>query len=229
MTEAFDPAKDAAARAAAEFVEPGMRLGFGSGTTLWCFLDHLAARVRAGLEVAGVPASEATAQRARNLGIPLLRLDQVERLDLTIDGADEIDPRKDMIKGGGAALVREKIVAAAATEMVVMVGENKLVEVLGRSFRLPVEVLEFGWRQAARRIETLGCSTELRCGSDGEALRTDNGNRILDCAFDDGIHAPRELERELNAIPGVLDNGLFVGMAGRVLVGSPAGTVREIS
>jgi len=228
MVEHAERAKDVAGQAAAQMVEDGMKIGLGSGSTFLRFLEHLATRVRdEGLNVVGVPTSEGTAARARELGVALTTLEAVKTLDIDIDGADEVDPNKHMIKGGGAALCREKIVAAASREMVVLVGENKMVQVLGREFLLPVEVMTFGWQQAAARLGALGCETALRM--DGEQpLITDNHNFIIDCDFADGIHDPASLEREINAIPGTLDNGLFVGMAGRILVGNSDGEVRLV-
>ena len=224
----WDQAKDAAGRAAAEWIEPGMRIGLGSGSTFLRFLAHLGRRVRdEGLAVVGVPTSEGTATRARQLGVPLTTLEEVDQLDLDVDGADEIDGQKRMIKGGGAALCREKIVAAASREMVVLVGENKLVEVLGVDFLLPVEVMTFGWRQADQRLISLGCTTRLRLVGD-QPLLTDNHNFIIDCGFEGGITEPESLEAEINRIPGVLDNGLFIGLGGRVLVGNEDGSVRLI-
>jgi len=223
-----DAGKRAAARAAAELVTNGMRLGLGSGSTFLMVLERLGERVRTEkLEIAGVPTSKSTAEAARQLGIPLLSMTEIDELHLAIDGADEVDPRKNMIKGGGAAHVREKIVAAAAREMVVVVDESKLVQVLGRRFLLPVEVMQFGWRQAMRAIAATGCTPQLRAAASGEPLITDNGNYIVDCRYD-GIADPARLHDQLNALPGVLDNGLFVGMAGRVIVGERAGSVRII-
>ncbi|MBK8099007.1 MAG: ribose-5-phosphate isomerase RpiA [Planctomycetes bacterium] len=225
-----DPAigKRAAARAAADLVESGMRLGLGSGSTFLFALERLAERIQQdGLRIAGVATSNGTAEAARRLGVPLTTLDDVDRLDLAIDGADEIDPAKAMIKGGGAALVREKIVAASAREMVVIVDDSKCVLVLGKKFLLPVEVLPFGWQQTERKIAATGAVPTRRIGKDGKPLVTDNGNFILDCRYD-GIPTPAALHDRLNAIPGVLDNGLFVGMAGRVLVGQKDGAVRRI-
>ena len=228
MTVDRDPAKDAVGRAAAELVESGMCLGLGSGSTFVTFLDHLARRVReSDLHVTGVPTSAGTSDRARALGISLTTLEETPHLDLAIDGADEVDPHKHMIKGGGAALAREKIVASAAAEMIVMVGESKMVEVLGKEFLLPVEVLPFGWGQCAARLRDLGCETQLR-QIDGAPLRTDNDNYILDCDFRDGVPDPESLEKAINVIPGVLDNGLFTNMAGRVLVGNGDGQVRVV-
>ncbi len=221
-------AKAAAAAAAAALVENGMRIGLGSGSTFLLALEALARRIaEEGLTVAGVPTSDGTAEAARRLGVPLTTLDEVDVLDLTIDGADEIDPRKNMIKGGGAALVREKIVAAAAREMVVVVDNLKQVDRLGVKFRLPVEVLQFGWKQAGHAIEATGCEIARR-EANGAPVVTDNGNFILDCAYGEGIEDPAFLHDALNAIPGVVDNGLFVGLAGRVIVGQPDGRTRTL-
>ena len=228
MSDPYLASKRAAGRAAAELVRPGMRVGLGTGSTFVFVLERLAERIREdGLEFVGVPTSEDTAKRAKDLGVCLVTLDEVTALDLTIDGADEIDGSKTMIKGGGGALVREKIVAAAALEMVVVVSANKLVEVLGSTFKLPVEVLTFGWRQAAARIESLGLAVQRRMRKDGGAFVSDNGNLILDCALPPALD-PRQLELTLNAIPGVVDCGLFVGLAGRVFVGDLNGGIRMI-
>jgi ribose 5-phosphate isomerase A len=228
MTDLFEQAKRSAGRAAANLVESGMRVGLGSGSTFLHALERLAERQREEiLEILAVPTSKATAARARELGIPLSSLDELERLDIAIDGADEIDANKNMIKGGGAALAREKIVAAAAGEMVVVVGENKIVDVLGRGFPLPVEVLPFGWRQAEANLKSLGSRPALRRGKGGSPHTTDNGNYILDCKFEE-IPDPAGLSASINTIPGVVDNGLFVGMAGRVFVGNNDGEVRSL-
>jgi len=226
MTDA-NVAKRAAAYAAADLVEDGMTIGLGSGSTFLFVLDRLAERVRdQGLKVRGTPTSAATADAAAARGIALISLDEVARLDLAIDGADEVDPHKHLIKGGGAAHTRERLVAAIADELVVIVGENKLVPVLGEAFRLPVEVLPFGWTHARRRVEATGCATELRCVGDAP-LVTDNGNWILDCSYD-GIAEPAALAEVLDATVGVVDHGLFVGMAGRVVVADDQGKVRVL-
>lgn len=219
-----DAAKRSSARAAAELVRSGMRIGLGTGSTFNLVLERLGERVREeGLEVAGVPSSSATEGAAKLAGIRLLDLDEVEKLDLTIDGADEVDPRKNLIKGGGGALVRERIVAAAARRFIVVIGRNKLVKALGSTFALPVEVLPFGWRHARDAIASLGCEPALR-QSQEQPFVTDNDNYILDCRFD-AIFDPGALYGELNRIPGVLDNGLFVGMADSVYVGGDDGQV----
>lgn len=228
MSDPYLASKRSAGRAAAEFVRPGMRVGLGTGSTFVFVLERLAERMRSeGLDFVGVPTSDDTTRRARELGVKLVTLDDVPALDLTIDGADEVDRTKTMIKGGGGALVREKIVAAAAREMIVVVSANKLVDVLGSTFKLPVEVMTFGWRQAALRIEALGLAAQRRMRKDGTVFLSDNGNCILDCTLPPGSEA-RELERTLNAIPGVVDCGLFVGLAGRVFVGDLDGGVRMI-
>ena len=227
MTDA-NVAKRAAAFAAADLVQSGMQIGLGSGSTFLFVFERLAERMRKdGLEVRGVATSSGTAAAAQQAGIPLVELDAVERLDLAIDGADEVDPRKNLIKGGGGAHVRERIVAAAAKELVVIVDDRKLVPVLGKAFLLPIEVLPFGWKHAERRIAATGCKPQLRL-RDGKPFVTDNGNYVLDCKYD-GIEDPAWLDEHLNALVGVVDHGLFVGMAGRVLVGDAQGKVRIIS
>ena len=226
MTDPWFEAKRAAGRAAAELPRSGMDIGLGTGSTVVHTLDRLGERLREGLRIRGVATSEATAEHARALGIPLCDLQDVDQLDLTIDGADEIDPSKRMIKGGGGALLREKIVAAAAREMVVLVSANKLVERLGR-FPLPVEILTFGWKQTLRALERAGVSPRVRRNPEGGDYRSDNGNLIADCAMG-VIPDPEQLERTLKTIPGVADVGLFLGMAGRVFVGNADGSVRVI-
>ena len=218
--------KRAAAQAAADLVQDGMTIGLGSGSTFVIVIEHLAARMAKGLKLTGVPTSRGTAEAAQRAGIPLLELDAVERLDLAIDGADEVNPQKSLIKGGGGAHVRERLVAAAAKEFVVVVDESKLVDVLGKAFLLPVEVLQFGWKHTERRIAATGCKPALRM-SDGKPFVTDNGNYVLDCKYD-GIEDPAWLAEHLNSLVGVVDHGLFVGMAGRVLVGDSAGKVRVV-
>jgi len=222
-----DASKRAAARAAADLVRSGMRLGLGTGSTFTHVLDRLAERIRdEDLDILGVPTSESTAQRARELEIPLTELDAVDELDLAIDGADEVDSAKNLIKGGGGALVREKIVAAAARELVIVVDSTKVVDRLGTTFRLPVEVMRFGARHAARRLERLDLRSELRTRGDAPFV-TDNGNWIFDCEIL-GRPDAAELECRINAIAGVVDNGLFVGMTGDVFIGESDGTVRRI-
>lgn len=222
-----DGQKRAAAARALDFVEPGMRLGLGTGSTAAHFVDLLAARVRAGLDVVGVPTSEATRVHAEQAGIALATLDEMPELDLTVDGADEIGPGLALIKGGGGALLREKIVAAASARMVVIADASKVVAALG-AYPLPVEVVPFGARASVRAIEARAAGLGLagmirqRIGRDGLAFVTDNGNFVFDCAFG-RIDDPAALACALAAIPGVVEHGLFVGLAGTAVVAGPDG------
>lgn len=227
-----DVAKRAAAAAAIErFVRPGMRLGLGSGSTSFAMVRILGERVRDGLKVVGVATSQATAELAREEGVPLADLDALGALDLTLDGADEIDPGLRMIKGGGACLLWEKIIAAASGSMVAMVDETKLVDRLG-AFPLPVEVIPMGWTSTCRHIEQCLAQHRLegraitRRGGD-DPLLTDSGNYILDCHLQ-RIADPEALERSLDQIPGVVENGLFCNIAQAMIVGYPDGTVKEV-
>ena len=219
--------KLAAARRALEFVEPGMRLGLGTGSTAARFVELLAAEVRAGLSVLCVPTSEETERLAAGLGIPLTTLCETPLLDLTIDGADEIDGELRLIKGGGGALLREKIVATASDRMVVIADSAKQVAKLG-AFPLPVEVVRFGMTATRNRIEMLaadaGCHGDvtLRLKGDGTPFVTDGGNYIFDCAFGP-IEDPESLDEALKFIPGVVENGLFLGIADAAVIGGPDG------
>lgn len=227
MSDGVARAKRAAAHAAANLVESGMCVGLGSGSTFAFVIDRLAERIRdEGLQVSGVPTSSATAAAATAAGIKLRELDDVDRLDLAIDGADEVDPDKNLIKGGGGAHLRERIVAAVANELVVIVDEKKLVDQLGSTFPLPVEVVQLGWRHAAKRLEATGAVTQQR-ERDGKPFITDNGNYIVDCKYD-GIADPHALAQRLDSTVGVVDHGLFIGMAGRIVVANSDGEVRII-
>jgi ribose 5-phosphate isomerase A len=223
-----DP-KEVAGRRAAGLIEDGMTLGLGTGSTVHFTLLELGDRIRRErLKVRGVPTSTDTERKARELGIPLATLDDVDRLDLTIDGADEIDARFDMIKGGGGALLREKVVASLSRRVAIVVGAAKVVERLGSTFALPVEVVPFARRPVQRALEALGCDPRLR-ESTGRTYLTDNGNEILDCRFARGIDDAAQLERAIDAIPGVVESGLFIGLAHVVLIGTADGRceVRE--
>ena len=197
-------------------VEEGNVLGLGTGRAATAFVRNLGERVQNGLQITGVLTSQATADLAIELGIPLVTLEEAGELDLTVDGADEVDPQLDLIKGYGGALVREKIVAASSKRLVILVGAEKEVKVLGERGRLPVEVVSFGMSLGRRRLEALGLAPELRT-KDGKAFKTDNGNCILDCGVGP-IANPAELEREILFIPGVVGSGLFLGMAHTVLI-----------
>ncbi|PZO78396.1 MAG: ribose 5-phosphate isomerase A [Mesorhizobium amorphae] len=220
-----------AARVALEEVEPGMKLGIGTGSTAEEFIRLLGARVSEGMAVTGVPTSERSAALCRALSIPLSTLDETPELDLAIDGADEFDPELSLIKGGGGALLREKIVAAASRRMVVIADASKRVDVLGR-FPLPIEVNGFGLRateNAVRRASfELGLSGPIALRQkDGEPFQTDGGHLILDASFG-RIPDPRALAAALNAIPGVVEHGLFLDMADSVILAAEGGveTVR---
>jgi ribose 5-phosphate isomerase A len=222
-----DDFKRQAAAKALEFVEPGMKLGLGTGSTAKHFVDLLGARVKAGLKVLCVPTSEATRRQAEALGVPLTTLDEVLQLDLTIDGADELDDELRLIKGGGGALLREKIVAAASDRMIVIADASKRVQTLG-AFPLPVEVVQFGAKATRVIVEELaadaGCAGEitLRLKADGQPFVTDGGNYIYDCAFG-SIEEPEMLDEALKIAPGVVEHGLFLGLADLAIIGAPAG------
>jgi len=216
-----DEQKKAAAEAAVGLVTEGMVVGLGTGSTARYAILKLGELARDGFEIRGVPTSVATASLAKDLGIPLVSLDECPRLNLTIDGADEVDPRLDMIKGMGGALFREKLVAAASAEVAIAVDASKLVQRLGSRVPVPVEVHPFGWKVAKERVESLGAVAELRMVG-GERYRTDNENYILDARF----HAIRDagkLERDLSVVPGVVENGLFVGVASIVFAADSSG------
>jgi len=214
--------KKAAAEWAAALVEDGMVVGLGTGSTASLILEPLAARIRQGLRIVGIPTSESTAEQARALGIPLSTLADHPRVDLTIDGADEVETGTlNLIKGRGGALLRENIVASASARLVIVADESKLVERLGRGV-VPVEVVPFEWQSTARRIEGLGASAALRLRPDGGAFITDGGHYILDCAFGP-IASAGSLDRDLNGIVGVVEHGLFLGLADQVVVGRAAG------
>jgi len=191
-------------------------IGMGTGRAATAFVQALGDAVRGGLRIRGVPTSQATADLAGTLGIPLATLDDVGEIDITFDGADEVDPRLDLIKGYGGALVREKIVAASSRRLVIMVGPEKLVPILGSRGILPVEVVPFGLSLCQRRLAGLGCRPAVR-RVNGRPYVTDNGNQILDCRIDP-IQDPATLEQAILSIPGVVGTGLFIGMADTVLV-----------
>jgi len=223
--------KRAAAARALEFVQPGTRLGIGSGSTAKHFVDLLGERVQAGLDVIGVPTSEATRAQAERLGVPLTSLDETPELDLTVDGADEIAADLSLIKGGGGALLREKIVASASARLVVIADESKWVSALGR-FPLPVEVVPFGLAATRRKVEAAtaaaGCPGPalLRRAKDGHLFVTDGGHWILDAALE-RIPDPRSLADRLDRIAGVVEHGLFIGLA-HIAVIAGSGGVRVV-
>jgi ribose 5-phosphate isomerase A len=222
-----DVLKRQAAARALDFVQPGMRLGLGTGSTARYFVELLAERVRAGLAIVGVPTSEATRADAHRLGIPLTTLDETPALDLTVDGADEIAPDLSLIKGGGGALLQEKIVASASARMTVIADESKWVQSLGR-FPLPIEVVPFGLavtRQAVEKAAAAsGCPgvARLRRAQNGHPFVTDSGHFILDAGLE-RIDDPRSLAARLAAIPGVVEHGLFIELANTAIISGPNG------
>jgi ribose 5-phosphate isomerase A len=220
------PARDAASAAAVELIEPDTTIGLGSGRAVWRVVDRIAERWPDGPPLRAVVASELTHVRAREAGIEVVELDGSFELDLAIDGADEIDPELRLIKGGGGALLREKIVIAAARRFVVVAETGKLVDRLGAGFRLPVEVARFAWRDTRRRLAMLLPDPRLRTAGDS-AFLTDEGHHILDCPIPAGVD-PEALADNLRRVPGVLDHGLFIGMADKALLGTPEGGIERL-
>ena len=230
---ARDPGVQAVAQRALEMIRDGARVGLGSGHTAAAFITMLGARVKEGLRVSGVATSRAAEKLAREAGIPLIELGPGVALDFTVDGADEVAPNLDLIKGLGGALVRERIVAASSASQVILVGAEKLVPALGARGPVPVEVIPMAAWLVARECETLGLTAVRRLDAQGEQpFVTDNGNGIIDCALPAplrGAKAARGLDQQLRAIVGVVDTGLFLGTADRVLVGYPDGRVDVLS
>ena len=226
MTLSADDQKKAAALAAMDYVTDGMKLGLGTGSTAKHFVDFIGEKVKQGWKLICVPTSEATRDQALSLNVPLTTLDETPELDLTVDGADEFDAALTLVKGGGGALLREKIVAASSKRMVVIADASKQVENLG-AFPLPIEVIPFASRSTLRKIEkaahAAGCKGALQFRQrDGADYITDNGNLIIDCAFGIIPDAPK-LANLLQAIPGVVEHGLFINMADVAILGTPQG------
>lgn len=224
-TQDRDQRKREAAERALEWVKPGMKLGLGSGSTARFFVDCMGERVKAGLAVRCVATSEATAAQAKGLGIPLATLDELPELDLTVDGADEVDPKLRLIKGGGGALLREKIVASASRRMIVIADSAKRVAQLG-AFPLPIEVVSFGLAATRRHIERafkeLGLAGTIRLRGDSSPFVTDGGHYILDCSLG-AIAEPERLSAILSPIPGIVEHGLFIGLARAAIIAGAEG------
>jgi ribose 5-phosphate isomerase A len=216
-----DSRKEAAARRAVQFVKNGQVVGLGTGTTSAFAIKELGFLVSKGLRIRGVPTSKASGLLAEQCGIPLMDLNELCRLDVTIDGADEIDPGFNMIKGGGGALFREKLVATVSDLEIIIVDPSKLVPVLGKTVPVPVEVLQFGWCLPGGRLRELGCIPTLRQAA-GRPYASDNGNYILDCQFG-AISDPVWLDETIKQIPGVVESGIFTGLADRLIIGMDQG------
>jgi ribose 5-phosphate isomerase A len=216
--------KQRAAEHAATYIESGMVVGLGAGSTAVFALRRIAQLLRTGQlrDIVGVPCSSQIEAEALQLGIPLITLADQPGIDLTIDGADEVDPELNLIKGGGGALLREKIVAAASRREIIVVDETKLSPMLGTQWPVPVEIVEFGWRSQMRYLEALGAQVTLRTGDGGTPFRTDQGNLIVDCAFGP-IAQPAELAARVKARAGVVEHGLFLGLATDLIVAGKDG------
>jgi ribose 5-phosphate isomerase A len=218
-----DRLKQAAAEFAAAQVEDGMKVGLGTGSTVYFLIEALGKRVAQGLRMVGVPTSVRTATQAKGLGISLSDLGAQPRLDLTIDGADEVESGSlNLLKGLGGALLREKIVAAASSRLMIIVDETKVVAKLGAASVIPVEVAAFGWPSTERKLKALGCIPKLRTIATGETFVTDGGNYILDCGFGPVPDVER-LDRDMNSVIGVVEHGLFLGMTSVAVVGRAEG------
>ena len=213
--------KKLAAEKAVEYIEDGMIVGLGTGSTVEHTLKKLGEMVKEGLKIQGIPTSLRTKKSATNHGIPLTDLDEHMEIDVTIDGADEVDSNLYLIKGGGGALTREKIIAYHSKKVIIIIDETKVTKRLGVDFALPVEVIKYGWNATMKTLEDMGCTPELRTIT-GEPYITDNQNYIIDCDFGK-IDEPEVLEKDINLIPGVVENGLFIDLVSEVIVGSKQG------
>jgi len=215
--------KKLAAEKACEYIEDGMILGLGTGSTVKFALDKIGEMIKNGLSIKGIPTSNRTKKHAESLNIPLVNVNDFSNIDLTIDGADEVNSDLSLIKGGGGALTREKIIAFHSKKVIIIVDENKVVKQLGSDFAVPVEVTRYGWKATQQILDSMKCTTELRTIVN-EPYITDNQNYIIDCDFG-RIEDPETLEQELNMIPGVVENGLFIGLVDEVIVGSNQGVM----
>jgi ribose 5-phosphate isomerase A len=216
--------KKLAAEKAVDEIKDGMIVGLGTGSTMKYTLKKLGELVRKGLKIQGIATSIKTKRIAQEEGIPLTTIDVNPEIDITIDGADEVDGSLNLIKGGGGALTREKIIAFCSKKVVIIIDDSKIVKALGIDFPLPVEVVKFGWTSTKKALESFGCEVVRREIIQGEPYITDNGNYILDCDFE-YIAEPEQLEKQINNIPGVVENGLFINLAHQVIVGGKQGII----
>jgi ribose 5-phosphate isomerase A len=213
---AQDQKKKLVGEKAAEFVEEGMVVGLGSGTTIYWLMKRLGERVQQGLKISGVPSSKKTERWAQEFGIPLTDFSNLEKIDIAIDGTNEVDSQFHLIKGGGGSLVREKIINAFSEQLVIIADEEKICERLGRH-PLPIEIVPFGWEVTSKRVEKLGCKADLRM-QNNQPFISDNGNYIVDCQFD-SIENPIELHKHLKLVVGVIETGLFCNMVDTLVIG----------
>ncbi|GLV64386.1 ribose-5-phosphate isomerase A [Bacillus mycoides] len=213
--------KQLAGEYAADFVKNGMKVGLGTGSTVYWTIQKLGKRVQEGLSIQAVPTSKETEVLAKQLAIPLISLNETDILDLTIDGADEINNDLQLIKGGGGALLREKIVATSSEKLIIIADESKIVSHLG-TFPLPIEIIPFSWKQTEKKVQSIGCETRLRM-KDGGPFITDNGNFIIDCIFTNKILNPNDTNKELKMITGVVETGLFINMTSTAIIGTENG------
>ena len=219
--------KKVAADKAISFIQHDMIVGLGTGSTAYWAIEGIGRRVRdEGLRIKAIATSKRSEEQARGLNIPIFSFAEIDTIDITIDGADEVDEQMNLIKGGGGALLREKIVASNSSQLVIIVDEHKMVKYLGK-FWLPVETAIFGWQKTFKKLEALGCAAHLRMHN-GDPYVTDNGNYIIDCEFKE-IRQPAKLHEQINAIVGVMENGLFINMAKMIVVGKENGEVKLIN
>ena len=219
-------AKRIAAERAVDYIVDNMVVGLGTGATAYWAIKKLGQRVQSGLNISAIATSKRSEELAKDHGIKLISFSKITEIDITIDGADEVDKDYNLIKGGGGALLREKIVAASSKQLIVVVDESKMVKHLGQ-FPLPVEIVKFGYEITIKKLESLGCEPHLRV-KDDKVFVTDNGNYIIDCHFG-RIDDPKELQSRIKLFPGVVDSGLFISMASRVIVGYQNGIIEELT
>jgi len=217
--------KRIAAENAVDYINDGMIIGLGTGSTAYWAIQKIGERTKKGLNIKAIATSKNTENLAKEFGINLVSFSEIDEIDITIDGADEVDNELNLIKGGGGALLREKIVAASSKQVIIVIDESKLVNRLG-NFLLPVEVVKFGFEISMKKLKMLGCEPRLRLFN-SKAFVTDNGNYIIDCNFG-SIEDPENLSIEINKIAGVVDNGLFINMASEVIIGYKDGTVKKL-
>lgn len=228
MHSDLQKAKETAGRAAADLVKSGMRLGIGTGSTVYYFIEALGEKLkREGLSIQAVATSARSEAQAKAKGIPLLSIEELSCFDLMIDGADEVDPHKSMVKGAGGALLREKIIANSSERMIVIVDPTKLVKRLGKA-PLYLEIVPFGYKATLRHLEYFPCKVDLRRAVDGAPYISENGNYMAKMLFDQDYVLPERLEHELKEIPGIIETGLFVGYADQILIGHPDGTTTAL-